>query len=162
EWYLQQNKWPPTPVGPPSARPLSFAMRLVGHSAGGHLVARMMCRDVLPDTVAGRLARVVSVSGVHELLPLVATAMNDILNLTAEEAAAESPARCTPLQGVPFTAWVGAQERPEFLRQARLIEEAWARAGVQVSAVYAPGHHHFSVIEGLARPDDPLTREVLL
>ena len=88
-----------------------------------------MCRGVLPEAVTRRLARVVSVSGVHDLRPLLNTGMNATLRLTEAEAAAESPALAEPLADVAFTAWVGAQERPEFLRQARLIEEAWAAKG---------------------------------
>ena len=144
-----------------AAREVTGPIRLSGHSAGGHLVARMMCQGVLPAPIAARLARVVSISGVHDLGPLLATQMNKTLQLTPEEAASESPARRDPLGDVPFTAWVGTQERPEFLRQARFIEEAWARKGADVSAVYEPGHHHFSVIDGLARPDSALTRALL-
>jgi len=136
-------------------------VRLAGHSAGGHLVARMICAGVMPETLTRRLARVVSISGVHDLRPLLETEMNAVLRLSPEEAAAESPALCDPLPDIPFTGWVGAQERPEFLRQTRLIEEAWARRGAAVSATYDPGHHHFSVIEALARPDSALTQEVL-
>ena len=136
-------------------------IRLTGHSAGGHLVTRMMCAGALPEDVAARLARVVSISGLHQLGPLVSTQMNDTLRLTAQEAEAESPAALEPLKTVHLTAWVGAQERPEFLRQTRLIEEVWGLRGADVSAVYDPGHHHFSVIEALTRPDSPLTDELL-
>jgi hypothetical protein len=136
-------------------------VRLAGHSAGGHLVSRMMCAGVLPEEVAGRLAAVVSISGLHQLGPLMSTAMNDRLRLTEAEAEAESPAAQAPLPGVPLIAWVGAQERPEFLRQTRLIEEVWGRKGASVSAVYEAGHDHFTVIEALALPDSPLTGAVL-
>ncbi|MGR3468434.1 MAG: alpha/beta hydrolase, partial [Shimia sp.] len=59
------------------------------------------------------------------------------------------------------TAWVGAQERPEFLRQTRALEEAWQRKGGAIDAHYAPGHHHFSVIEPLTDPDSDLTEACL-
>lgn len=136
-------------------------IRLMGHSAGGHLVARMMCKAVLPEPVAARLARVVSISGLHQLAPLMEARMNAELQLDPPEALRESPALQEPLRDVPFTAWVGAQERPEFLRQARLIEEAWGLRGADVRAVYDPGHNHFSVIEALADPAAPLVAEVL-
>ncbi|MEQ9258172.1 MAG: alpha/beta hydrolase [Roseovarius sp.] len=135
-------------------------IRLMGHSAGGHLVSRMMCAGVLPEPVAARLARVTSISGLHQLAPLMEAKMNADLRLDAAEAEAESPALQTPLN-VPFTAWVGAQERPEFLRQTRLIEEVWGLKGADVHAVYDPGHNHFSVIEALAEPASPLVAEVL-
>jgi len=144
-----------------AAAEVAGPIRLAGHSAGGHLVSRMMCEGVLPAPVAERLAGVVSISGLHQLDPLMATAMNDRLGLTQEEAAAESPAAQAPLAGVPLIAWVGAQERPEFLRQTRLIEEVWGRRGADVSAVYDPGRNHFTVVEPLIRPDSALTGAVL-
>jgi arylformamidase len=63
-----------------------------------------------------RLAHVLSISGLHDLRPLRATAMNDTLGIDAAEARAESPALLDPLPGTRLTAWVGAAERPEFLR----------------------------------------------
>ena len=137
------------------------ALRLAGHSAGGHLVTRMMCAGVLPKDVAGRLARVVSISGLYQLSPLVGTALNDTLRLTPQEAQDESPISHAPLAGVPLTAWVGARERPEFLRQTRLIEEVWGLKGADVKAVYEPGHNHFTVIEALSKADTPLVAEIL-
>jgi arylformamidase len=42
------------------------------------------------------------------------------------------------------TAWVGGDERPEFIRQSQLLAEAWDNAKVFVDE----GRHHFDVIEG--------------
>lgn len=134
---------------------------LIGHSAGGHLVSRMICADVLPDEITRRVSGVVSVSGVHHLDPLVGTKMNDDLRLTAEEAAAESPVHLDPVQGVPLSCVVGDHERPEFLRQTRMLEERWAAKGVDVRSHYAPGLNHFNVIDSLADPAGLLTTEVL-
>ena len=50
----------------------SGPMRLAGHSAGGHLVSRMMCDDTdLGDAAAARIDRVISISGLHDLRPLL-------------------------------------------------------------------------------------------
>lgn len=137
-------------------------IRLIGHSAGGHLVSRMACADVaLPDDVAARLEKVISLSGLHDLRPLLLTTMNDTLRLTPEEAAAESPALRSRRADLPVCFWVGAAERPEFLRQTRLIAERWQDDGAQVEDVYQPGHHHFSVVGGLARPGSPLVERLL-
>lgn len=136
-------------------------IRLIGHSAGGHLVSRMICADgPLPDHIAGRLAQVVSVSGVHDLRPLLATRMNDTLRLDPAEAEAQSPALLPPLQ-VPVCFWTGASERPEFLRQGRLITEAWQRSGAPARDVYQPGMNHFTVIEPLGVPGSPLVAALL-
>ena len=75
------------------------------------------------------------------------TGMNDTLHLDATEAADESPALKTRRAGVDCTVWVGGQERPSFLWQARLLSEEWA-----CPWHVAPGLHHFNVIDGLADP----------
>lgn len=144
-----------------SAEMVEGPLCIAGHSAGGHLASRMMCEGVLDAGVADRLRRVVSISGLHELPPLCLTELNQILQLTEDEARSESPAFLTPLKSVPFTGWVGAQERPEFLRQTRMIEEAWGRLGVDVAAVYDHGHDHFTVIEALQDADSPLVNTIL-
>lgn len=132
-------------------------IHLTGHSAGGHLVSRMVCDDSpLAPEIATRVARVVSISGLHDLRPLQHHSMNDKLALSPEVATSESAALCAPLAGVDVTAWVGAAERPEFLRQSALLAEAW-----DVPLVAEPGRHHFDVIEGLKDPDHGLCQTVV-
>lgn len=142
-----------------AARSVDGPIRLAGHSAGGHLVTRMVCDDSpLSGDLRGRIARVVSISGVHDLRPLRLNSMNKRLGLDAAEAEAESPALRQPLRGPHVTAWVGAAERPEFLRQSALLAEAWTHAGTPVDLVAEPGRHHFDVVDGLRERDHPLTR----
>lgn len=137
-------------------------IRLVGHSAGGHLVTRMACADIeLATTVRQRLQKIVAVSGIYDLRPLLLTRMNDTLRLDADEAALESPALLRPRPGVVVRCWVGAGERPEFLRQARLLGESWHAAPVDLGEIYEPGKQHFSVIDGLAQPDSALFKELM-
>lgn len=134
-------------------------IHLAGHSAGGHLVTRMACLNgPLPAPVAARLARVVSISGLHDLRPLLHHSMNDTLGLTPDTAASESAALTQPLAHVDVTAWVGAQERPEFLRQSGLLAQNWSRHGINAKLRAAPDRHHFNVIDGLCDRDAPLTR----
>ena len=133
-------------------------IRLVGHSAGGHLVSRMGClgAPIAADAQA-RIARIVSLSGLHDLRPLARTTMNDILRLDEAEARTESPALLDPLPSLDLFAWVGSDERPEFLRQNRLLATVWAGLAARLRAVEEPGRHHFDVIAGLEEVDSPLT-----
>lgn len=132
-------------------------IRLAGHSAGGHLVARMLCADaLLSDRVAGRIEGCVPISPLSDLRPLLGTAMNDDLRLTPREAASESPALSARALDVPMTVWVGGDERPAFLDQARWLASAWG-----VPCEIAPGRHHFDVIDGLKDPESPLMRAIL-
>lgn len=127
---------------------------LTGHSAGGHLVARQLCRDVvLPDEVRQRFARVVPISPLSDLRPLMQTSMNADLRLDAAEAEAESPVLCPDPLPVPVSIWVGGDERPAFLDQARWLAEAWPEAELHVEA----GRHHFNVIDALEDPQSALT-----
>jgi len=139
----------------------SGPFRLVGHSAGGHLVTRILCQGVLPDSVAAGISRVVSVSGMYHLAPLLETKMNDTLRLTEAEVTAESPVHLDPAGPTPITFFVGDQERPEFLRQSRMIAERWAAKGAQVQTVFDQNTHHFNVIGSLQNPQGTLTKEVL-
>lgn len=136
-------------------------IRLIGHSAGGHLATRMLCEGCLPPEVCGRIERVVSVSGLHDLRPLRRTRMNEALRLDESEAVAESPALLVPMAGVRVTCVVGADERPEFVRQSALLANIWTGLGVETRAVELAGENHFSIIAGLEQPDGALTRLLL-
>jgi len=135
---------------------------LAGHSAGGHLVSRMVCEtSPLPAGVLGRVRKVVSISGVHDLRPLVNTTMNQTLHIDEAEAQSESPFLLKPVAGADITFWVGGAERPEFRRQTRAMQEAWGHSGADVSIVEEEKRHHFDVIEGLTDMHHPLVRTLL-
>ncbi|MDB6178773.1 alpha/beta hydrolase [Paracoccus sp. Z330] len=135
---------------------------LTGHSAGGHLAARMICDDgTLPDTVADRISACVPISALADLRPLIRTAMNATLKLDTPETLKESPALLTPRPDIPVTAWVGGAERPEFIRQSRLLADIWAGLGARTDLVIDPGRHHFDVIDALRDQNSPLTRRLL-
>jgi len=137
-------------------------IRLTGHSAGGHLVTRMMCVDSpLAADVRQRIERVVSISGLHDLRPLLKTAMNDDFRMDPIQAVAESPALNQPLENVELVCWVGADERPEFVRQSELLANIWTGFGIETSVHRAAGQHHFNVIDGLADPQSPLSHALL-
>ena len=67
-------------------------IRITGHSAGGHLATRMMCDDSpLSAATLARVISVLSISGVHDLRPLLHTKLNETLRLDDAESYAESP-----------------------------------------------------------------------
>ncbi|MDU8943675.1 alpha/beta hydrolase [Ovoidimarina sediminis] len=131
---------------------------LAGHSAGGHLVSRMAMADAsLPPEVTGRIRTVMPISPVSDLRPLIETSMNADFRLDAAAAAAESPALGTPALDVPVHVWVGAEERPVFLDQARWLSEAWPGSTLTI----AEGRHHFDVIDELRTPDSAMLERLL-
>jgi len=145
-----------------AAREVAGPIRLTGHSAGGHLVARMACRDMpLAPATRGRIEKTVAISGVPDLRPLLRTQMNADLKLDLALAEQESPALHTPVDGTDIICWAGGDERPEFLRQNRLLPMLWFGCGVKVREVVDVQKHHFNVIDGLCQPDSPLCSALL-
>lgn len=124
---------------------------VTGHSAGGHLAARLACVGAKVQ-----VKRAVPISPLSDLRPLMRTAMNQTLKLTDEEAVAESPALLPHNAQTDCHVWVGGQERPAFLWQARLLSEHWS-----CPWTVAPNRHHFDVIDDLADPGSKLM-DVLL
>jgi arylformamidase len=137
-------------------------LMLGGHSAGGHLASRMVTATTpLAPEVARRIHHVVSISGVHDLRPIMRTGMNETLAIDEAEAQAESPAMLRPMDKARVTCWVGGGERAEFLRQSALLANIWTGLGATVSSVVEPDRHHFNIVDGLADPDHPLTRTLI-
>lgn len=137
---------------------VSGPVRLAGHSAGGHLVTRMLCHDSpLPMSIAERIEQTLSISGLHDLRPLLRTAMNDTLQLDMSEAIAESAVLQSPQGNPHWTAWVGGGERPEFIRQARLMALMWEGLDAHTLCTIDGEHNHFTVIEGLRDANSAIT-----
>lgn len=162
-WAVCLPSYPLAPESPISRMTTSIAraietaaamiagpIRLSGHSAGGHLVTRMVCHDTpLSAKVQRRVQHVMSISGVHDLRPLLHTKMNDTLGLDPVAAERESPVLAVPAAGAQVTCWVGGGERPEFIRQSRLLAMIWDGLDCRAQCHIDQQHNHFSVIDGL-------------
>ena len=125
---------------------------LSGHSAGGHLVARMLAPDMLPGAVVDRIQMVAPISPVSDLRPLLNTDMNHSLKMDEAAASAESPA-LYPAPDTPVHVFVGEEERPAFLDQSHWLSKAWS-----IPETVVPGKHHFDVIDGLQDQDSDMVR----
>jgi arylformamidase len=135
-----------------------------GHSAGGHLAA-MLLACVWPvygsDLPADLVKSALSISGLFDLEPIMHTPfLQSSLQLTPEQVRQASPARLpAPAQGTLYTV-AGAEESEEFLRQNRLIREAWGDARVPVCEAL-PGLNHFSALDALVQPGHRLNQLAL-
>ncbi|WP_371156616.1 alpha/beta hydrolase [Jannaschia sp. 2305UL9-9] len=130
-------------------------IRLTGHSAGGHLVARMLMPDASP-VCAGRIATCVPISPVADLRPLVPQSLNADWRLDEAEALSESPVLGHKRSQARVAIHVGGDERPSFLWQARALSDAW-RAPLRVDR----RKHHFDVIDDLLDPASDLMADIL-
>jgi arylformamidase len=99
-----------------------------GHSAGGHIAAMLYTTEwaehgLAQDPIVGGI----SLSGVHDLAPLVQFSFNTDFKLDDAEAARLSPTNLQPRSRVPLLLAVGADETSEFIRQTEILWDAVAR-----------------------------------
>lgn len=136
---------------------------VIGHSAGGHLAAMLLCCDwpaVQADLPPTLLAGAMSISGVFDLAPLRRTPLLQAdLRLTPAAVRRLSPARFPSPTG-PLLALVGGDESDEFLRQNQLIRRRWGAHSVPVCQAL-PGLNHFTVLHDLADPAGSAHRHAL-
>jgi arylformamidase len=133
---------------------------VIGHSAGGHLAA-MMLRCLWPQfdpaLPAGLVRKALSISGLHDLEPISQAPFLQVdLRLSPKDVRRASPARL-PAPGGTMYAVAGADESAEFVRQTRLIEQAWGKSVVPVCEAL-PGLNHFSVVESLCHSGSRLNQ----
>jgi acetyl esterase/lipase len=145
-----------------AAQQVSGPLRIMGHSAGGHLATRMICDDTpLTDHTLARVEKVLSISGLHDLRPLMHTHMNDTLCLDDNEATLESALLHRPALAVPYTCWVGGGERPEFIRQSEMMAQVWYGLDMAATSLIEGQHDHFSVLNGLCDPASAILQRLL-
>lgn len=136
----------------------------VGHSAGGHLTACMVATDwkaLAPDAPADLVPAGYAISGVFDLTPLVHVSQNQDLRLDDASAHAVSPLYWDVPAGRSLDAVVGALESSEFLRQSRIIAEAWRQGMVETRYGEMPGANHFTVVDPLEDADSAMTKRVV-
>lgn len=132
---------------------------VAGHSAGGHLAA-LLLTSAWPLIGAGwpdgLVRNALSISGVHDLEPLMHTPfLQQALHLTEQQVLQDSPARLlAPERGLLYCV-VGGDESEEFHRQNALMQQAWGEHFVPRCQVL-PGLHHFSILDTLAYPGHDL------
>lgn len=126
---------------------------VTGHSAGGHLSARMLDKGLVSAAVGARISAVVPISPLSDLRPMLRTSMNDDFKLDETAAIAESPIYMTDRYAAKVTVWVGSEERPAFLDQAGWLVKAW-----DADQVIAPRDNHFTVIDALCDGDSDMVQ----
>jgi arylformamidase len=133
---------------------------LSGHSAGGQLASyAASMASGLSERARSRIGRVVSVSGLHDLRPLLATVdLNGSLRLDRDEAIRFSPALGEPGHDFELFCVCGGAELAEFRRQNELLANIWAGLGLTACATEYPALNHFTILDLLEDPDSEFTR----
>jgi arylformamidase len=137
-------------------------MLVLGHSAGGHLTAAMVATDwqkLWPKVPSDLVPVGYAISGVFDLAPLVKTSMNQDFRLDDDEARRISPILWTVPPGRTLDAAVGEEESSEFKRQSRSMADVWRAAKAETRYAELPGNH-FTVIDALADPQNPMVARI--
>jgi arylformamidase len=118
---------------------------LAGHSAGAHLAAMVALAAESPLDIA----RVVLLSGVFDLRPLVHTTVNDPLGLTSHDAAAFSPSLLEVVGRPEVVVTWGDNDTDAFKAQGHVYAAKLRVAGLTVVEEQRPGRHHFDIVDDL-------------
>jgi arylformamidase len=135
-----------------------------GHSAGGHLAACMLATDwkaLDPKAPADLVPAAYAISGVFDLTPLMGISMNQDLRLDEKQAREASPVVWPIAAGRVLDAVVGGLESSEFLRQSKIIVEAWGKSGAETRYEAVPRANHFTVIDPLSDPDSEMVERLV-
>lgn len=128
---------------------------VIGHSAGGHLSAMLLCCDwsrVAGDLPGQPLQGGLSLSGLHDLAPLRRTPfLQADLRLSLADVQRLSPVGFAAPER-PLLAVVGGLESAEFLRQNQAIQDAWGDVAVPVCESVEEANH-LTLLHCLADPD---------
>ncbi|MEP6790873.1 MAG: alpha/beta hydrolase, partial [Ramlibacter sp.] len=109
------------------------------------------------DLPADLVKNALSISGLHDLEPIMHTPFLKNLCLDDAQVRQVSPALLpAPARGV-LAAVAGGDESAEFHRQAELIRKAWGKRSVPICETL-PGLNHFSVLEALIQPGHRMNR----
>jgi arylformamidase len=127
-------------------------LTLAGHSAGGHLAA--MCAVQWPAQA------VVTLSGLHDLIPIQRSFVNEWLGLDETEAIELSPIRYAPAGLPTVLAAAGERESDAFKGQGRALVDAWAAHGCVAEYRDTPSDNHFTICQRLGDPDEALTTQI--
>ncbi|MBK9083704.1 MAG: alpha/beta hydrolase [Rhizobiales bacterium] len=135
--------------------PAERRIAVAGHSAGGYLAADLLTADwASPPPLAG----VLSISGVFDPAPLIATSINADIRLTPESARDLSLLAREPRLAAPLALAVGELEPEAFHRQSDALASRWH--GLTPERLTVDATNHFTVLEPLVDPASQLWRRL--
>jgi arylformamidase len=146
------------------SRRFSKRITAYGHSAGGHLAACLLATDweaLDAKAPADLVPAAYAISGVFDLTPLLGISMNQDLRLNEPQARETSPVFWPVTPGRALDAVVGGLESSEFLRQSKIIVEAWGKGRAETRYEAVPGANHFTVIDPLGDANSKMVERLV-
>lgn len=135
---------------------------VAGHSADGHLAAKLLATDWPALGVPANLVRgITAISGVFDLAPLIETSINDKPGRDQKSARPCSPLFHSPTNSAPVTVAVGGDETEEFLRQAKSYTACCQTAGCAADLLRLNGFNHDAIVNQMSDANATLIRAVL-
>ena len=137
---------------------------IVGHSAGGHLVAMLLATDWSKFS-KGEITKSIikggtSISGIFDLEPIMLSYLNSSLNLDECTVKSNSPIYLTPFSDIPFILTLGGEETKEYHRQQENFHAAWSKYISDMTVLNMPGLNHYDVVDHLSMPGSALYNAV--
>jgi arylformamidase len=126
-----------------------------GHSAGGHLTAALFATPWSKLRFdPARIVGGVPISGLVDFDPIRRFSFNSDFRL--DDAAVErlDLYKRQPTLEAPLVVAVGGNESSEFIRQSRLLADAWRTRVKELQIL--PGYNHFSIVDAFAERGQPL------
>jgi len=134
---------------------------VAGYSAGGHLAAMLLATDWRHHNFNTDLIKgVCTISGLFNLIPILLSDINQVLEMDRETALRNSPVRQVPSANCPLVIAVGCDETDEFLYQSSEINDCWKKI-IPVEMIKIPGVNHYSIVETILEPESRLHLAIL-
>ncbi len=137
---------------------------VLGHSAGGHLAACVMATEwqkIHSELPLDLIASGMGISGLYNLMPILKTPINNVLDMDEKQAKSASPIHWVPEAMQQFDAWVGSEESGEYHRQSRELADHWSLLGTPTYYVSVPDANHFTIVDQLVQPDSPMVKRLV-